>query len=710
MFHLLCCSSGKRIIGRQSAPYIFQGWVVNKFFYPSSIAIFGVSATEQNLARIIVENLYRFGFDGKVFPVGTKKGELGKKKILESITKIKETPDLAVILVPGRFVPETLMACAKKGIRHVIIESGGFTEFDDGNKMVEDQIRSIAKQFGMQVVGPNCFGVINLEKGIVLPFFVLNPSYMKKGSVSLVSQSGGIFYDTCMLASCEGIGLSKLISVGNKLLTSEITCLEYLNADEKTSIIGLYLENFTDGKRLMQLASQTTKPIVCLKANRAPAAEEVARFHTTALAGDDEVADAALKQAGIHRVQNFREMLDAFKVFSLPLIKGNRLAFITRSGGHGVLSGDAAHRHGFEPAKLSEDFFDFVKSKKINVIRTTNPVDVGDVYSLNIYGEIFEKALQEENVDGVIFVATFSSETDGLAIEKALKDAACLTVKYGKPIVFSMVTNKERWFPLRDVVDFPVFIDVDDALKALVLSREHWNNLNKPTRGRKTLSFTRHKKALKAIDASGMVDSARGFSLLGEYGIAVAEYSLIKTHSEARKKVHEIGYPIALKTASPSVLHKTEQGGVILNIRNNRELQDAINKMKADTYIVQKMVLEGIEVIIGGKKDREFGSVILIGLGGIFVEVFKDTVLRVAPVDLVTARTMIDGIKGSAFLKGFRGSKPCDIEALAYVLVNVSNLLIDHPEIVSLDINPLVVLEKDKGCVAVDVKVQVKDK
>ena len=225
-----------------------------------------------------------------------------------------------------------------------------------GKKLWRSRYRKSPDKYGIKVIGPNCFGVINLDEGVILPFFVLNPSYMKKGPVSVVSQSGGIFYDTCMLASCEGVGLNKLMSIGNKLLTNEIDCLEYLAQDETTSIIVLYLENFTDGRRLMELASQTSKPIVCLKANRSPAASEVARFHTTALAGDDEVADAALEQAGIHRVQNFREMLDACKIFSLPLIKGNRLALITRSGGHGVLAGDAAHRHGFVPARLSGIF------------------------------------------------------------------------------------------------------------------------------------------------------------------------------------------------------------------------------------------------------------------------------------------------------------------------------------------------------------------
>jgi acetate---CoA ligase (ADP-forming) len=680
---------------------------LKNFFHPKSIAVFGVSATTGNLARIIVENLDRFGFAGKVFPVGTKKGMLGRRNILTSIDEIKETPDLAVILVPGVFVPDTLMACGKKDIHHVIIESGGFTEFDDGRKELEEQIRAIASQYGIKVIGPNCFGVINLEEGVILPFFVLNPSYMKKGPVSLVSQSGGIFYDTSMLASCEGVGLNKLMSIGNKLLTNEIDCLEYLAQDETTSIIVLYLENFIDGRRLMELASQASKPIVCLKANRSPAASEVARFHTTALAGDDEIAHAALKQAGIHRVQNFREMLDACKIFSLPLIKGNRLALITRSGGHGVLAGDAAHRHGFELARLSENFFNLVKSRKINVIRTTNPVDVGDVYSLDVYGEIIEKALQEESVDGVAFVATFSSETDGLAVQKALKHTEILMQRYEKPVVFCMVTNKEQWFPIKDVTDFQTFTDVDDALKALALSREHWNNLTKRSSGRKTMSFARHRKALKVMKPSGAVDGTSGFSLLREYGIATAEHALARTPEEALKKAQEIGYPVALKIVASHILHKTETGGVVLNIKNDRHLNSAVRQMKADAHLIQKMAPPGVEVIVGGKRDHEFGPIILFGIGGIFVEVFKDTIIRVAPVDEKTAEEMIDAIQGSILLKGFRGSKPADIKELAHVLVNVSKLLMEHPEITNLDINPLIVLEKGKGCVAVDVKIQV---
>ncbi|OPY72773.1 MAG: Succinyl-CoA ligase (ADP-forming) subunit alpha [Syntrophorhabdus sp. PtaU1.Bin002] len=680
---------------------------MKRFFYPRSIAVFGVSDSPSNLGRIIVQNLDRFGFKGDIYPVGTGEGLVSGKKVLAKIETAKGIPDLAVLLVPAERVPETLDQCGAKGIRHVIIESGGFSELDEGKRSLEAGIRAIAEKWAIKVVGPNCFGVINLEAGVVVPFFILNPAYMGKGSVSLISQSGGIYYDTCMLASFEGVGLNKLISVGNKLATNETDCLEYLIEDEGTKTIGLYLESFSEGKRLMEIAGKTTKPIVCLKANRSRTGHEIALFHTTALAGDDAVADGALRQSGIHRVRNFREMMDAFKIFSLPVLKGRRLALITRSGGHGVLAADAVHRHGFTLAPLSDGFFDLVKSKKINVIRMTNPVDVGDIYDLEFYGEIIEKALQEKEVDGVAFVVTFSSETDGAAVRKVITRAAELAPRYGKPIALCAVTNRDQWSQLREITGFPLFTDVDDALWALARSLEHHENTARRVfEGQETIR-ERSVQAIRPVGLSGIADPDGSFSLLKQYGVPVADYSVAKTIDEAIMAAQRIGYPVAVKTASPEVLHKTENQGVVLNVSDSEALRKTIQGMDSDAYLVQKMAPVGVEVIVGGKRDQEFGPIVLLGLGGIFTEVFKDTAIRVAPIDETIAAGMVEGIKGSTILKGFRGQKPRDIKSLAEVLVRISALLIDHPEIVNLDINPLIVLEEGKGCLAVDVKIGI---
>jgi acetate---CoA ligase (ADP-forming) len=679
---------------------------MRSFFYPEAVVVFGVSDAPSNMGRIIVENLERFQFKGKVYPIGPEKGNVAGRQIVAGLDAVQGAPDLAVLLIPAPRIPETLETCGKRGIRCAIIESGGFSEFSDERKNLEKEVREISLKWGIKVIGPNCFGVINLEEGLVLPFFILNPDYMKAGHVSLISQSGGILYDTCMLASTENVCLNKLVSVGNKLLTNENVCLEYLISDPGTHVIGLYLEDFSDGRRLIEIASGTDKPIVLLKGNRSPSGNEIARFHTTALAGDDLVAQAAMKEAGIHRVESLAEMMDAYKAFSLPPIKGRRLALITRSGGHGVLSGDAAFRHGFDLAELSENFFSAVKTKKINVIRATNPLDVGDVYNLDSYSEILKWALEEENVDGVVFVITYSSESDGVRVKKFLKAAGEESFFYAKPVALCVVTNREQWLPIREAADFPIFADVDNALKALERSVEHFEfgQDREPLRSR--LAGT--KRATAGPEASSRVmGSDEAFTLLRKYGLTVAPYGTATNLGGALVCASEIGYPVAIKVESPFILHKTENKGVVLDVADEETLKRAWDRLGVEECLIQKMAPAGYECIIGGRRDPEFGHVLLFGLGGIFAEVFKEAEIRLVPVNENTAERMIVGSRAGTILRGFRGKPPADVAALKKALTGVSRLLAEHPEIRNIDINPLTVYEEGAGSVVVDAKIEV---
>ncbi|MBA4417428.1 MAG: hypothetical protein C0392_05920 [Syntrophus sp. (in: bacteria)] len=677
------------------------------FFYPEKVAIFGVSDAPSNLARVIVENLERFKFRGKVFPVGSHKGTVAGKDIILDIDEIEDIPDLAVLLVPAARVPEALERCAEKGIHHVIIETGGFSELDDKKKILEADIRRISLMGNMKIIGPNCFGVSNFEKGLVLPFFILKPDYMKTGHISLISQSGGVVYDTCMLASHENLGLNKLISIGNKLLLNENDFLEYLISDPRTRIIGLYLENFSEGRRFVEIAASTDKPIILLKTNRSPAGREIAQFHTTALAGNDLVAEAALKEAGIHRVQNLAEMIDAYKVFTLPPLQGRRLALITRSGGHGVLSADSAHRYGFDLAVFSDTFYNAVKEKKINVIRATNPLDVGDVYQIDAYTGILEKALQEKGVDGVAFIVTFSSESDGSRVQRFIEDAATLTRSYAKPVALCAISNREQWLAIRGTADFPVFTDIDHALHALRKSLDHYDiSPLKRVSIQGRLKDTGSQKVSLSSASARFMGPDEAFRLLEGYGLNIPSYGIAETPDGARLLTGKIGFPVALKTASPLILHKTENKGVALNIADEDRLVHSMAAMNSEKYLIQSMVPPGHEVIVGGKRDSEFGHILLFGLGGIFVEVLQDSAIRLVPVDEKTAEEMINEIRGSAILKGFRGKPAADMNALTKALVNISRLLTDHPEIRSLDINPLIVHEEGKGCTVVDVKIE----
>ncbi len=690
----------------KGASNLYPEIAMRTFFHPESVVVFGVSDTPKNMARTIIENLDRFGFGGAFFAIGTNGGAIAGKPVLKSLDDLEETPELAVLLVPAIHVPPILESCGKKGIRSVIIESGGFSELTEKRSTLEDEVKEIAARYGMKIIGPNCFGAINLETGLVLPFFILNPQYMRPGSISLISQSGGIFYDTCMLCSVENVGLRKLVSIGNKLLTNENDILEYISGDPGTHVIGLYLENFSNGRRFMDIATECDKPIVLLKANRSPVSQEIARFHTTAIAGDDDIVDAAMRQVGVHRVQSFQEMVDCFKIFSLPLLKGPRLALISRSGGHGVVSADAAHRYGFALASFSDGFFRAVREKKLNVIAATNPLDIGDVYDLDEYKAILDMALREKGVDGVLFVITYSSESDGVKIRKFIEYAAQIRPAHDKPVAICIATNKGEWFAVKDAADFPLFADVDTAIRMLKMSYENYCFLRRRRKTGYGAQVPARKIHSDQKKSPAIMRPDEVFRLLESYGLPVAGHAVVTGIEEALTVAEHIGYPVAMKTASPEVLHKSDTGGVKLNISGPRELEETLQHMQAQTYMVQKMVSPGVEVIIGGKQDLEFGPVIVLGLGGILVEIMKDRTIRVLPIDDDVAGEMIDELKGSAILKGVRGRSPADIGALKDVLVNVSKLLIEHPEIKNLDINPVIVLEEVSGCVIVDAKIE----
>jgi len=680
---------------------------MNKFFFPNSIAIFGVSSSPSNLAQIIVENLDRCGFKGDLFLIGDKDEQILGRKVYRSVEDVEVVPDQVVFLIPAKGLPKALDVCGRKGIRHAVIESGGFSEFDEGRKELEDEILHIAQQWDMQILGPNCVGIINMLNGLTLPFYPVNPQYITQGPVSLISQSGGLIHDIMVLSCCENVGMSKLISLGNKLMLDENDFLEFLIHDPHTRIIGIYLESIQDGRRFMTLASSTDKPIILLKSNISPASTRIAQFHTAALAGNEQVLDAALTQAGVHRVQSIQEMVECFKIFLLPRIKGQRLAFMSRSGGHAVLSADGAHRHGFYLADFSDDVFDIVKDKsKAGVIRMTNPLDLGDVFDISAYSRLAENILKQEGVDGLVVIHSYAFNNDVDPTKDFLRTLSDIMRQYEKPIIFCMVAHRENWFTMKEAAEFPIFTDVDTALRMLAKNFHHYRFHE--TSFRTAWNGTQGKKAGTQgnMNRTNIMPPDEVFRLLRAYNIPVAPYAIVRTIEEAVVAAHTIGYPVVLKTASPDILHKTDAGGVILNITHDEELTQAFTRIQTASYLIQKMYTGGIEVLIGGACDPHFGSVILFGFGGIYAEMFSHVALRIVPVNETMAIEMIDEIKASGILKGFRGEHESDREALADIILNVSRLLMEHPEIIHLDINPLIVFEKGRGCMAVDSKIE----
>jgi acyl-CoA synthetase (NDP forming) len=450
---------------------------MQKLFYPESIMVVGVSNTPTNLGKNIVENLDRFHFKGSVYLVGKQNTNLNGRKIYTRIEEIEQSVDLVVFLIPALFIPEALELCGRKGIHYVVIESGGFSEFDEKNKKLERDLLAIAKKWQIRFVGPNCIGIINLENGLVLPFAPLDKKIIKKGNASLVSQSGGVVNNIIRLFSCENIGLNKLISMGNKLNLDENDYLEFLISDPKTKTIGLYLESISNGRYLIDLAGSTNKPIIVLKSNTNRKSNQIAKFHTSALASDDDIVSSALSQAGIHRVISLREMVNTFKIFNLPLMKGKNLAILSRSGGRAVMAADSAYRYGLKMIPFSEDFLQYVRKRtRAGVIRMTNPLDLGDIFDLEFYIDVLERALNEKRVDGILFSHSYLPGTDVMATKNLIKAARKLSFQFKKPVALSLIADSNEWFMMKNTADFPIFTEPDDALKALAFSFTHYRN------------------------------------------------------------------------------------------------------------------------------------------------------------------------------------------------------------------------------------------
>ncbi|MBP1747918.1 MAG: CoA-binding domain protein [Deltaproteobacteria bacterium] len=680
---------------------------MQKFFFPTSIAIFGVSAAPGNMGIGILKNLERFSFKGNVFLIGEKGGSVRGKKIVRSIDEIESIPDIAIFIIPAKAIPGKLEECGKKGVRFAVIESGGFSEFGEEKETLENEIVNIARKWDIKVLGPNCLGTMNLENGLMLPFVPFYKSFMKKGNVSIISQSGGLLHDILLLLSWSNVGANKLVSAGNKLMLNECDFLEYFISDPDTGAIGLYLEDIKDGRRLARLAASTDKPVVMLKANEGAGAAHIAQFHTASLAGDDLLAAVLLRRAGIHRVYSLDEMVNAVKIFSLPLLGGRRLAVIARSGGHAVIASDAVYRHGFRLAKLSQDIFDLLgQKKKADVIRATNPIDLGDIFDIEFHYAVLERTLRDDEVDGALFIHSYDAETEGDATVALINKINVLVKNQSKPVVFCMLSEKEQWFGMNDMASFPVFSEAEQAIKALALSWDHFRKIeNRKAAGVPLRKHEKDGKVSSKKETSFMAPH-RAFTLLRQYDLPVAEFAIATNFEECREAAHHLGYPVALKSASPNTLHKTEKGGVRLNLSSDISLKEAFTGIETETYMVQRMAPSGHELIIGAKWDPAFGQVLIFGMGGIFAELLKDISVRMTPIGEEAAAEMINEIQGAAILNGFRGMPPCDLQAVARCIARVSRLLDDHPEIVNLDINPLVALEKGRGCIIVDAKIE----
>jgi acetyltransferase len=693
---------------------------MQEIFYPSSVAVIGVSAKPDNLGRNIVANLIEYEFNGIVYAVGPSGGMIETRRIYRSVVDIPDHVDLAVILTPAQTVSGVLEECGQKGIRWAIIETAGFREFGEHGRQLEDEIVRVAEKYGIRFVGPNCVGAINMENGFCVPFPRLK-RFIKTGEVSMVTQSGGVGMSVLNLLANEGLGLNKFVSVGNVLNIDAEDMLEYLIGDERSGLIFVYLESIKDGRRLMDIARRSTKPILIFKSNIGKLGQDIALSHTASLTSDDKVVDAAFHQVGVVRVHDATSLGNSLKILGLPPMKGRNLAIVSRSGGHAVIAADACELSGFHLAQLPEKFLrEIEKHFRASVIRLTNPLDLGDLFDLNVYATIVEQTLQLEGIDGVVFLHTSLSEMENQTSRFLLERIMKLVEQYRKPVAYYISTAAQEVGYLKQNYNFPVFTQVVETIRALQMSNYYYSQSQQVHAPKEKLAFDANQVAIRKLIRAARAERRdllldEALEVLECYGIPTVRGEVAENVDEAQAVAERIGYPVAIKIIADQISHKSDVGGVQLNLRNGPavaeafiDMMDRIHKaysqVKIDGVLVQPMVTGGHELILGGRQDAQFGPVVMVGLGGIFVEVLDEVMLRVTPISRREAQEMIENLRGYPILKGARGHKPSDVESVVDVLLRLSHLLTDFPEIKELDINPLRVFHEKEGCRALDAR------
>lgn len=687
---------------------------MHKLFSPQSVAVIGVSESEDNLGKNIVSNLVRFGFQGEIHPVGPRGGEVLGRPIHRSVAEVPGPAELAIILTPARFVPEILTQCGEKGICRAIVQSGGFRELGAEGKELENKLLEVSSRFGIRFLGPNCIGAIHTQTGFYAPFVAL-PAPYRQGRVSVFAQSGGVGLTLGERLSSSGIGVSKLVSMGNKLNLDEVDFLRFLLDDPETEIIFFYLEDFKRGREFAEAARGSSKPIVLLKSFTSPLSQAIAQSHTAALAGDDAVVDAVCREVGIIRAQSVAEAVNAIRGFSMPRLQGKNLAVVSRSGGHAVLAADACARHGFQLPPLDGGILETIQERlRAGVIRLGNPMDLGDLYDMPFNFEVVESVLREDDIHGAVFIHVSHMAVEREASRKLLQDLWELSWRVRRPVAMVVEIPFEELVFLRQEADFPFFAEPCQAVEALALQWEHAKAVEARRDEPLSISATPWGEEVAAWLSTFERQNRQpllheALDLMDRISIPTVPWKMTASLPDALEAAVRIGYPVALKAVGQSLLHKSEKGAVALNVAGPDELEMQWHRLSelapdVEGVLVQKMVFSSRELIIGGKRDSSFGPVVLAGLGGIMVEVLKDVSMRLAPVGMKAARSMLRELSGARILGPFRGMPEADNEAAARILVQVSQLMHRFPQIAELDLNPVTLSDGGHGALALDAR------
>lgn len=688
---------------------------------PKSIAVIGASDKEGSVGATITSNIMN-GFNGAVYPISPSRDAVFSKKAYKSILDVPKPIDLAVIVIKNTLVASVLEECGKKKIQGVIIITAGFKEVDEDGAKREQQLKDIAKKYRIQVIGPNCLGVMNLD-----PKTMMNSTFLKvtpkSGKIALVSQSGAICAALVEDASAQGIGFSAVVSLGNKAAMNEVDVLKILAKHKQTKVIVMYLEDMGDGQEFLKVCRNITKklkkPVLVLKSGRSPEGAKAAMSHTGALMGSDEIYDALLKQSGAIRVDTMEELFDYATAFSKqPLPSKGELAIISNAGGPAIISTDACSKMNIKMADIAS-----VRKKIDEVIppwgSSRNPIDIVGDADFNRFYNVLDRVLKHPDVGSVITMCTPSGT---LSYDQLAKVIVEMSKKYKKTMLASLM-GLDEGITNRKILakgDVPYYTYAEGAIRTLAAMIRFSNWIKYPTGKITQFKVNKAKvqkifEKVKSQSRSNLLED-EGREVLKAYGLPLPNSVLADSEAEAVKAAKKIGYPVVMKIVSPQIIHKSDAGGVKVSLANDIEVKTAFKtiiknarrynkKAEIKGVLIAEMVKGGKELIIGSKLEPGFGPVIMLGTGGIYVEVLKDVTFKLAPVTDKEADEMIASIKTRKLLQGVRGEKPSDITKLSECIQRLSQLVTDFEEIKELDMNPVLVMEKGKGCRILDVRI-----
>ncbi len=688
-------------------------------FAPESVAVVGASGNPEKLGHVVLKNVVEGGYRGQVYPVNPQADVVLGLRCYPSVSALPGPVDVAVVVVPRDAVAEVIQDCVDKAVKAAVVITAGFREIGPEGVKAEKEIVRIAKEGGLRLLGPNCLGHIDTHSRLNATFAAGMPL---TGNISFISQSGALFSAILDMADSERVGFAKFVSLGNKADINEIDLLDSWREDELSNVVIAYLEGISEGHRFIAVARDLTKakPLIVLKSGVTSEGSRAVSSHTGTLAGSDAAYSAAFKQTGAIRVNTLETMFDFAIAFAYqPLPKGKRLAIVTNAGGPGIMATDACGKAGVDLAHFQPGTIDALRSKLPPTASVYNPVDVIGDAGPERYQVAIEAVLKDANVDGLLVLLTPQRLTDAVRTANVVINAAKKTRKTVLTSFMGTASVKAGVDRLREakIPNYPFPEQGVAAFSAMNQQRE-W--MLRP--GEKVKSFRVNRAAVREVikrvrdsgrDTLGDIEARE---VVEAYGLRPPRSALARSTDEAVALAQEIGLPVAMKIVSPDILHKSDVGGVKLGVSTIDEVRAADQAIMRNArryapgarlwgVALQEMVLPGKETIVGVSLDPQFGHLLAFGLGGIYVEVLKDIAFRVAPITPREADQMVKEIRSYLLLKGVRREKPADVDAIVDALLRVSQLVTDFPEIIEMDINPLVVHEEGQGATAVDVRI-----